>query len=48
MLISGRKYSKKPVPVMMDEAPITRGGISLGAIVSRFSQTFSGRGAVAS
>lgn len=45
MAMSGRKYSKKPVPVMMVDGPNTRLGSSSGGIVSKFSQTVSGRGA---
>lgn len=44
----GRKYSKKPVPVILVGGPRTRGGRSLAGIVSRASQTVSDRGAVGS
>lgn len=43
--ISGRKYSKKPVPVITVGGPSIRGGRSLDGIVSRASQTVSDSGA---
>jgi hypothetical protein len=43
--ISGKKYSKNPVPVMVVGGPITRRGKSFGDAMSRFSQSDSGKGA---
>lgn len=43
--MSGKKYSKNADPEAVVGGPIVRTGISLGGIVSRFSQTASGRGA---
>jgi hypothetical protein len=43
--MSGKKYSKKADPEAVVGGPMVRTGISLGAMVSRFSQTASGKGA---
>jgi hypothetical protein len=43
----GKKYSKNADPEAVVGGPILRAGISLGEIVSRFSQMASGRGAEA-
>jgi hypothetical protein len=43
--MSGKKYSKKADPEAVVGGPMVRTGISLGGMVSRFSQTASGKGA---
>lgn len=44
--ISGKKYSKKPVPVMTVGGPSTLAGNSFGGIVSRSSHIVSGSGTI--